>query len=504
MSAVVGAALVLAISGGVTAAASGSVFTGEWTSTDVADGSTQYLLVAGATVPHVTLFDLYARYCASHGAPSTVFAGSGEGTINGDVLDVGIGRASCGSYQVDLGLFAGLSYTYQGVAGTLLDSYGNTWHRVPAAAPGARTVSVAPIVVRWSATNPEAITDLTWNGSPNLTNSASHPNCPEGGVHEFFGNSWGTGDGLGFVSPVGWGASGVWAPYGISGVDVLSAATDCYGTSGIPVRTRYGFIGGSPAVARIQVERRFDFGSTPSTVDLRPYIPRLSLANDYSQVLYPDIAGSLVTRNAMDCHYGCPVLDWSGTWFAVHDPRTGRGMVVRHETSSALADLWVDVDAYSTSTSTSVLLRAPAGGFTGTLVDREVLCFYNSAIWVPSLTPPAACSKPWAETALAIGSKLGLPSSGGTYSASTKVSPLGGYVTWRASLGLAGAGQSIGVDVATRRADGTWTPFSRLTSRTANGSGVVTFSWRAASPKWVSVKFSGVGVMTSTSRVLWK
>ena len=81
LSAVVGAALVLSVSGGVIEATGGTVFAGEWTSVDVADGSTQYLLVSGDVPPHVTLVDLYARYCASHGAPTTVFTGSGDGTI---------------------------------------------------------------------------------------------------------------------------------------------------------------------------------------------------------------------------------------------------------------------------------------------------------------------------------------------------------------------------------------------------------------------------------------
>jgi hypothetical protein len=499
-----GVALVLTSSGGVTATTAGSTFAGAWTSRDSADGSTQYLLVSSAPALHVTLVDFYAGYCASHGAASTVFTGSGAGTIDGDALDVVIDRADCGSYRVDLNVFNGLSYAYQAAAGTLVDSYGNTWHRVPSAAPGARTVSVAPFAARWSATDPEAITDLTWNSSPNLTNSATHPSCPEGGLSEFFGNSWGGGEGLSFASPVGWGTTGLWAPHGASGVDILSTATECYGSNGIPVRTRYGFFGGGPAVARIQVERQFDLGSTPLTSDVRPYIPRLYVANDYSGVLYPSTAGALVTRNAMDCQYGCPVLDWNGTWFAIHDPRTGRGLVVRHEASAALADLWVDVDGYSASTATSVLLRAPAGGFTGTLVEREVLCFYDGTSWVPSMTPPAACAKAWVDGALGIGSKLGLPSSSGTYSASTRVSALGGYVTWRANLGLAGAGQSIGIEVATRRSDGSWTPFSRLTSRKADDSGVVTFSWRQASPRWVSIKFNGVGILTSASQARWR
>jgi hypothetical protein len=179
-------------------------------------------------------------------------------------------------------------------------------------------------------------------------------------------------------------------------------------------------------------------------------------------------------------------------------------MVVRHETSAARADLWIDVDAYSVSNSTSVVLRAPVGGFTGTLVEREVLCFYDSSTWVPSLTPPAGCAKPWTATPLATGSKLGLPGTGGAYTATTKVSPLGRYVTWRANLGLAAAGKAIDVDVAVRRSNGTWTPFARLTGRVADPSGVVTFSWRSISATWVSVRFRGAGLTSTGAQARWR
>lgn len=502
--AILGMAFAFGLSGGAVSAASGSLFAGAWTSTDISDGSTQYLLISAESAPHVTLVDLYARYCERNGAVSTVFTGSGQAVVAGVTLDVTMDRAACGSYQVDKTLFVGLRYVYAQASDTVADSYGNTWRRVPAAIPGTRTVSVAPFAVRWDSSDPEAITALTWNGSPNLTNTAPHPNCPEGGLSEFWGDSWGTGDNQGFFSLVGWGTSGIWAPHGTNGVDILSVATGCYGDSGIPVQTRYRFLGGAPTVARIQVERRFEFGVTPFTNDIRPYIPRLSIANDYSQVLYPSITGSLVTRNALDCHFGCPVLDWNGTWFAIHDPSSGRGAVVRHEAASTLADLWIDVDAYSTSTSSSILLRAPTGGFTGTLVDREVVCFYDASIWTPAMAPPAACTRPWTETPVAIGSKLGLSSSSGTYGASTKTASLGGYVSWRGNLGLAAAGQSIGVYVATRNVDGTWSPFSRLTARKADASGAVTFNWRQTNPKWVSVRFIGAGVTTTAGQARWR
>lgn len=493
-----------ALVGPSTPVSAAAVFTGAWTSIDPADGSTQFLLVSDEATPHVTLADYFASYCVNNGAPSAVFVGSATGSITGSRLTLITPQGACGPYEVDPGVLAGLSYEYQPATDTLLEPGGTVWRRLPSAAPGSRTIAVGPFVARWSATDPEAMTNLTWAGSADLTNSAPHPSCPAGGLNEFFGNAWGIGEEKAFGWPVGWGTSGVWSLYGSGGADILSFATGCYGTSGIPVQTRYRFLAGGPASARMQVERRFEFGTVPFGGDLRPYIPRLSLANDYSQVLYPSADGVLVSRDAMACGIGCPVLDWAGTWFALHDPQSGRGMVVRHERSAALVDLWIDVDGYSTSTSTAVLLRAPVGGFTGSLLERETLCLYDAAIWRPSIAPPAACTKPWTDAPADVGSKLGTAAASGTYGASTKVSPLGGYVTWQANLGLAGAGQAVAVQVSVRRPDGTWTPYSRLTSRRASSSGTVTFSWRRTTPTWVSLRFLGVGVATSASQARWR
>ena len=103
-----------------------------------------------------------------------------------------------------------------------------------------------------------------------------------------------------------------------------------------------------------------------------------------------------------------------------------------------------------------------------------------------------------------IGTKLGLPGAAGAYSASTKVAPIGTYVTWRADLGADAAGATIGVEVATKAADGTWSPFTRLTGRKADGAGVVTFSWRASSATWQSVRFSGGGSTSTASQARWR
>lgn len=371
--------------------------------------------------------------------------------------------------------------------------------------PTTRTVIVGPFVVRWSMADPEAITYLSWNGSTNVTNSWVHPNCTTGGLHEFFGNSWGGDNDIAFVSPVGWGSTGTWTPHGTQGVDISSSATGCYGTSGIPVATSYGFFGATAALGRIQVERRFNFGTTPFASDLRPYIPRLTPTSTYAQVLFPNLAGSaLLTRGASDCGLGCRIPDWNGSWFALHDPVGGRGLIVRHEASSYPAVIWLDEDGGSGSTSTSVALLQAGAGFTGTVVDRQVLCFYDATIWVPSLTLPPGCAVPWTDLPPAGASKLGLPATAGTYTASTKISPLGKYVTWQSSLGPAAAGRTVAVLVAEKKADGTFGPFNRRTGRVADATGVVTFSWRESVPRWISVRFGLDTTLSTPTQARWR
>jgi hypothetical protein len=57
---------------------------------------------------------------------------------------------------------------------------------------------------------------------------------------------------------------------------------------------------------------------------------------------------------------------------------------------------------------------------------------------------------------------------------------------------------AVDVEVATRL-DGTWTGWSKLTSRVADGDGVVVFSWRQVTPAWISVRFA---LPSSVSRAL--
>ena len=258
--------------------------------------------------------------------------------------------------------------------------------------PATRTVTTGVFNIRWGRTNPEEILSLTWNGSANLTNSSPNVEHPCGGDSEFFGNSWGGSDDADYVSPVGWGTTGTWSAAGSGRVAIESSASGCYGTSGIPVATSYQFFPQGVTQNQFLVQRKFSFGSTPFDRTFRPYMPRLYPVSKFATIVYPDAAGtSLVTDDYDGCHFGCIVTDWNGSWFAEVDSSSGLGMIVRHAPSSYRAVLWIDVDGYSATTAAAVALVPPAGGFTGTVVENESLCFFDSRSWTPSLTLPNDC-----------------------------------------------------------------------------------------------------------------
>ena len=256
-----------------------------------------------------------------------------------------------------------------------------------------RTVTTGVFNIRWGLTNPEEILSLTWNGSANLTNSSPNVEYPCGGDSEFFGNSWGGSDGADYVSPVGWGTTGTWSAVDSGWVAITSSASGgCGGTSGIPVATSYQFFPQGMTQDQFLVQRKFSFGSTPFDRTFRPYIPRLHVGN-FHTILHPDATGTrlVVIDDAGVCGYGCTVTDWNASWFALLDPESGSGMIVRHVPSSYRAVLWIDTDYYSLTTSSAVALVPPAGGFTGTVVENERLCFFDSSSWTPSLELPKGC-----------------------------------------------------------------------------------------------------------------
>jgi hypothetical protein len=163
----------------------------------------------------------------------------------------------------------------------------------------------------------------------------------------------------------------------------------------VGVTTLYKFWPGGMAQNKMRVTRTFSF-ETAFDHDFRPYIPRLSTIEQFRNIFYPNAAGTaLISRDAANCPFGCEFSDWNGgseetAWFAIQDA-TGRGMVVKHNPGSVPAALWIDYDGASSTNSSSVLLKKPAGGFTGELVETQTFCFYDSSTWTPSLILPPGC-----------------------------------------------------------------------------------------------------------------
>jgi len=258
-----------------------------------------------------------------------------------------------------------------------------------------RTVKVGNFHIEWSPANPEEVTYLSWNGSGTLVNTWTHPGCPDD--LEFFGNSWvseneGT-QSFFFGSLVGWGTTGTWTSQISTEVSIDSISSGCPGSADIPTNTQYQFYADGLRANLMKVQRTFDFGPDPSYAhDVRPLIPRLYPANGFTQVLHPDASGeALATGITAGCGFGCMVADWDGTWFAIHNPTTGLGMIVQHVPSTYSVALWVDEDGGSFSNASSVLLLQPPGGFTGLVAETEYLCFYDSSLWTPGLTLPPGC-----------------------------------------------------------------------------------------------------------------
>src|SRR5262249_14107601 len=149
-----------------------------------------------------------------------------------------------------------------------------------------------------------------------------------------------------------------------------ASSTGCPPSSArVNVKTTYQFWKTGAPINRIKVNRVFTF-KTPFSKDFRPYIPRL-LVNAFSQVLHPNASGTnLVTESTFSCPFGCLVTNWEGnnaaiSWFAIHDPNSGQGLIIRRTPSTFPIALWIDNDGGSSTNASSVLALQPSGGFTG-------------------------------------------------------------------------------------------------------------------------------------------
>ncbi len=272
--------------------------------------------------------------------------------------------------------------------------------------PVERTVTSAAFFVDWSngasdPPNPEEISVLTWDvaGDGNLTLSKNPSGCASGLV-EFFGNSW---------APPVWGDGGVLVgsgsvPIGVEwdvayagkGVIIESQSTECPPYSlGASVRTKYRFWDMQSRRNMIGVKRVF-YGTALDQEYGRPYLPRLRPSDEYAQVLYPSVGGELATIDVRTCSPGCtepelpgsaillsPPWDREQGWYAIHNPETEIGLLVRRYSNDMQVQLWVDHDGGTDSNATSFLL-VNHEGFAETVREMYLFSFYDGFIWPES------------------------------------------------------------------------------------------------------------------------
>jgi hypothetical protein len=93
-------------------------------------------------------------------------------------------------------------------------------------------------------------------------------------------------------------------------------------------------------------------------------------------------------------------------------------------------------------------------------------------------------------------SRLGVTQTG-AFTTSTKVAALTKYVSFRFDFGVGAAGQTFEVWGATKTGND-WSAFTKVTSRTANASGVVYYYIRQAAATWKSYRAVWVGGGTGT------
>jgi hypothetical protein len=266
------------------------------------------------------------------------------------------------------------------------------------------TATSENLFVQFSETDPERIDVIKWNPDglngteANLTNSGASGTAPcHNGDVEYFGNSWAPPDPPTGKVLVGAGTNGVRVKGPDSKVVISSVSSDCAPISaGISVNTIYKFWQGGDALNKMRVTRSFTF-ETEFNRDFRPFIPRFHPISSFSRVLHPNAAGTMLVSETVGgfgaCPFGCVVTDWDGSneatsWFAVHDPVAGRGVIVKRAPSAYASALWIDWDGASSTNSSSVLLRPPTGGFSGEVTEMETLFFSDATRWIPSLELP--------------------------------------------------------------------------------------------------------------------
>ena len=110
-----------------------TAFEGTWTSTDFADGSTQYLVVGPGLSPAVQFIDDYATGLACRNDPVKYFTADGHGVATSDRLVVTWPNGGgCGLLSLPMDPF---TFTWNETTDRMVDGDRLTWTRVPDDAP---------------------------------------------------------------------------------------------------------------------------------------------------------------------------------------------------------------------------------------------------------------------------------------------------------------------------------------------------------------------------------
>jgi hypothetical protein len=127
------AAVVLAVLSSVGHANAGTVFEGTWTSADPIDRSTQTLVVEAGQAPAVHFEDDFSVNCQRRGDTSTLYVADGPSEIVGDRLTAHYASGGCIKRIAPYDAF----YDYDPATDTLLDYQAIRWVRQELASPAS-------------------------------------------------------------------------------------------------------------------------------------------------------------------------------------------------------------------------------------------------------------------------------------------------------------------------------------------------------------------------------
>jgi hypothetical protein len=239
----------------------------------------------------------------------------------------------------------------------------------------------------WIDSNGVNTGNLVANGGP------LHCNDPQ----EYFGQAYGE---AGSAHPflVFGGDTASWnSSSALSGKTKVNTAKVCDFVPDGGTHTSYTLSTQAGRINEMTVVRTFTFAAVNSDGNIRAYVPRLP-SSGYSTVYWRNAAGVEQTGNVGGCAGGCEISDWDGVWFAEQNA-AGQGLlVIRNPAKGLPAVILFDNDSFSASNNSAVALKMPAGGWTGTVSEKETLCLYDAKSWLAAARAagrlPKGCTKP--------------------------------------------------------------------------------------------------------------